>query len=290
MATSSRKSLLEESPMKTIASILLLLTISPQLNAKTETLPVYAFQNGVHFKSAEERVKVLKELGYDGIGSARVKDAVPLPQRLKLYDDSGLKLFSFYVGGKLGSKGHSYDKEIVQAIKELKGRDTILELYVQGNKKTNTDEQAVAFVREIADQAKESGLRIVLYPHAGFYVDTLGDAVRVARKCQRENVGVMFNLCHYLKVEPKTDLKTALTEAKPLLWQVSTCGAEKGGSSWGQLIQTLDRGSYDQAALFQMLHELGFKGNVGFQCYAIRGDSRDNLKRSIGAWNKLHSK
>jgi hypothetical protein len=103
-------------------------------------------------------------------------------------------------------------------------------------------------------------------------------------------VGVMFNLCHYLKVEPKTDLKTALTEAKPLLWQVSTCGAEKGGNSWGQLIQTLDRGSYDQAALFQMLHELGFKGNVGFQCYAIRGDSRDNLKRSIGAWNKLHSK
>ena len=114
--------------------------------------------------------------------------------------------------------------------------------------------------------------------------------MRVARKCKRDNVGVMFNLCHYLKVEPKTDLKTALTEAKPLLWQVSTCGAEKGGNSWGQLIQTLDRGSYDQAALFQMLRELGFKGNVGFQCYAIRGDSQDNLKRSIEAWNKLHSK
>jgi len=48
-------------------------------------------------------------------------------------------------------------------------------------------------------------------------------------------------------------------------------------------------GSYDQAALFKLLRELGFKGNVGFQCYAIRGDSRDNLKRSIGAWNKLHS-
>ena len=275
---------------KSIASVFLLLAGLTHLAAKTEIWPVYAFQNGVHFKSAQERVKVLKELGYDGIGSARVKDALLLPQRLKLYDKAGLKLFSFYVGGKLVPKGHSYDKEISQAIKDLKGRDTILELYVQGNKKTNTDEQAVAFVREIADQAKESGLRIVLYPHAGFYVDTLGSAVRVARKCERENVGVMFNLCHYLKVEPKTDLKAALTEAKPLLWQISTCGAEKGGNSWRQLIQTLDRGSYDQAALFQMLRDLGFKGNVGFQCYAIRGDSRDNLKRSIGAWNKLHSK
>ncbi len=276
--------------MKTIASFFLLITSFVHLSAKTETWPVYAFQNGVHFKTAQERVKVLKELGYDGIGSARVRDALPLQQRLKLYDEAGLKLFSFYVGGRLGPKGHSYGKEISQAIKDLKGRDTILELFVQGSKKSNTDDQAVAFVREIADQAKGSGLRIVLYPHAGFYVDSLGDAVRVARKCERENVGVMFNLCHYLKVEPKTDLKAALTEAKPLLWQVSTCGAEKGGNSWGQLIQTLDRGSYDQAALFQMLRELGFQGNVGFQCYAIRGDSRDNLKRSIGAWDKLSLK
>ena len=277
--------------MKTIASLLLLLAGFAHLSAKTESWPVYAFQNGVHFKTVKERIKVLKELGYDGIGSAKLSQSdLPLPQRLKLYDEAGLKLFSFYVGGKLGTKGHSYGKEISQAIKDLKGRDTILELFVHGSKKANTDEQAVAFVREIADQAKESGLRIVLYPHAGNYVDTLGDAVRVARKCKRDNVGVMFNLCHYLKVEPKTDLKAALTEAKPLLWQVSTCGAKKGGNSWGQLIQTLDRGDYDQKALFQMLRELGFKGNVGFQCYAIRGDSRENLKRSIGAWNKLHSK
>ena len=277
--------------MKTIASLFLLLVSLTHLSAKPDTWPVYAFQNGVHFKTTEERVKVLKELGYDGIGSAKLSQSnLPIPQRLKLYDDAGLKLFSFYVGGRLGPKGHSYGKEITQAIKDLKGRNTILELYVGGSKKTNTDEQAVAFVREIADQANDSGLRIVLYPHAGNYVDTLGSAVRVARKCERENVGVMFNLCHYLKVEPKTDLKAALTEAKPLLWQVSTCGAQKGGNSWGQLIQTLDRGSYDQKALFQMLRELGFKGNVGFQCYAIRGDSRENLKRSIGAWNQLHSK
>ena len=277
--------------MKTIASFLLLLATFTHVAAKSDTWPVFAFQNGVHFKTSAERVKVLKELGYDGIGSAKLSQSnLPLPQRLKLYDESGLKLFSFYVGGRLGTKGHSYGKEISQAIKDLKGRDTILELFVQGSKKANTDEQAVAFVREIADQAKESGLRIVLYPHAGFYVDTLGDAVRVARKCERENVGVMFNLCHYLKVEPKTDLKAALTEAMPLLWQVSTSGAKKGGNSWGQLIQTLDRGDYDQKALFQMLRELGFKGNVGFQCYAIRGDSRDNLKRSIGAWEKLRLK
>ena len=277
--------------MKSIPLIpLLAILISTNLLSKTKAWQVFAFQNGVHFKTTSERVKVLKELGYDGIGSAKLTQSdLPLLERLKHYEDAGLQLFSFYVGGRLGKNGYSYAKEISEAIAQLKGRDTILELYIQGSKKNHTDEHAVAFIQEIADQAKDSGLRVVLYPHAGFYVDTIGDAVRVARKCKRDNVGVMFNLCHYLKVEPKTDLKAALTEAKPLLWQVSTSGAEIGGNNWGQLIQTLDRGTFDQNNLFQILGELGFSGNVGFQCYAIRGDSRENLKRSIEAWNKIQT-
>ena len=68
--------------------------------------PVYAFQNGVHFKTVKERVQVLKELGYDGIGSAKLTQSnIPLPQRLKRYDEAGIKLCSFYIGGKLTKEG-----------------------------------------------------------------------------------------------------------------------------------------------------------------------------------------
>jgi hypothetical protein len=97
----------------------------------------------------------------------------------------------------------------------------------------------------------------------------------------------MFNLCHFLKVEPGSDLRKAITDAAPLLWQVSINGADKEGTSWGQLIQTLDQGDFDHRALLQMLDQIDFQGNIGFQCYAIRGDSRQNLKRSIDAWKKL---
>ena len=263
-------------------------TFFQSFGAPAQSLSVYAFQNGVHFKTVKERVQVLKKLGYDGIGSAKLSHSnLSLPDRLKAYEKAGLKIFSFYIGGKLSSEGHTYQSEIPEAIKQLKGHDTVLELYLQGSKKSNTDEQAIAFVQEIADLAEKSGLRVVLYPHAGFYIDTLSDAIRVARKCRRNNVGVMFNLCHYLKVEPKNDLKATLLEAKDLLWQVSTSGAEIGGTNWGQLIQTLDRGDFDQKTLFQILNEIGFSGNVGFQCYAIRGNSRENLKRSMDAWKKL---
>ena len=152
------------------------------LLAADKPWPVFAFQNGVHFSKVQQRIAVLKELGYDGIGSANLNADLPLPQRLKAYDDAGLKLFSFYVGGRLSGNGtgHSYSPAITQALPHLKGRDTFLELYVQGNKRSNTDEQAVAFVQEIADQARAHGVKIVLYPHTGFYIDRLSDAVRIA--------------------------------------------------------------------------------------------------------------
>ena len=59
-------------------------------------------------------------------------------------------------------------------------------------------------------------------------------AVRIARKAKRDNVGVMFNLCHFLRVEPKTDLAATLKNAAPFLWRVSTSGAEIGGAFGGE--------------------------------------------------------
>ena len=52
-------------------------------------------------------------------------------------------------------------------------------------------------------------------------------------------------------------------------------------------LRYVDRGNYDQAALRAQLRAVGFQGPVGFQCYAIRGDSKTNLQRSINAWKKL---
>ena len=78
------------------------------LLAADKPWPVFAFQNGVHFGKVEQRIAVLKELGYDGIGSANLSSNLPLHARLRAYDKAGLKLYSFYVGGRLGTNGHSY--------------------------------------------------------------------------------------------------------------------------------------------------------------------------------------
>ena len=49
----------------------------------------------------------------------------------------------------------------------------------------------------------------------------------------------------------------------------------------------MDSGSFDIAAFLKTLHELGYKGPIGLQCYGIGGDAHDHLARSMAAWQKL---
>jgi sugar phosphate isomerase/epimerase len=247
-------------------------------------LSIYPFRNGLPRGSVEDGTKLVKKLGYDGVGSIH-GDFVK--EYLKACDQTGLKFFSTYVGGKVTAEGFTYDPKVSEAIVLLKGRDALVELFVQGGKDA-TDEQAVAFVKEIAAQAEKSGLRVVLYPHSGFYIDTVDDALRIAKASECDNVGVIFNLCHFLKVEPGADLRATLDKAKPLLWSASTCGADTNGTNWNTLIRPLDEGSFDQTVLLRHLGEIGFKGPVGLQCYGIKIDPKENLQRSMKAWKTIN--
>ena len=43
-------------------------------------------------------------------------------------------------------------------------------------------------------------------------MERIEDAVRVADKVDRPNVGVMFNLCHWLRVSKDRDYKSAVSQ------------------------------------------------------------------------------
>ena len=269
------------------ALILLFCFMVPTLVRGAENAPFapafYPFQNGMRFGSVDEGVHLIKELGYQGVGSVYPKD---LPKFKAACEKEGLKVLSIYAGGTVNADGYSYGQEVTAAIAMLKGTDVLVELNVQRGKDPN-DAQAVAFVKEIAGKAKESGLKVVLYPHAGFHIERVDHALRIARATGCDNVGVTFNLCHFLKVQPADDLRATLEAAKPLLWSISLCGADAGGKDWNTLIRPLDEGDFDKALLLGHLREIGFKGPVGLQCFNIRIDPKQNLARSMEAWKKL---
>jgi len=264
---------------------LMLITLCAADQGSSALPAIYPFQNSVRALSVEEGVALIKELGYPGIGSVYPQD---LAKYQAACSKAGLKVFSIYCSAKVHKNGWTFDPVIRDAIAQLKGTDAIVELNVQRGDDPQ-EGHAVTLVKRIAAEAKAAGLKVILYPHANDFIERVDDALRIAKASECDNVGVAFNLCHFLKVQPKDDLTETLSAVKDRLWSISICGADADGKDWRTLIRPLDEGTFDQARLQTLLKKHGYEGPIGLQCYALSMPPREHLTRSWAAWKKLHS-
>ena len=151
-------------------------------------------------------------------------------------------------------------------------------------------ESAVVALRELSDLVAKAGIRVGIYPHTGDWVATVPQAIGLAEAVDRDNCGVIFNLCHFLRNERPESLGKVLQQATPHLVAVTINGADLAGvddKDWKRLIMPLDRGNFELASLLQTLGQQGYKGPVGIMCYGLAGDAQEHLARSIKAWRKL---
>ena len=242
-------------------------------SAGTFAPPFYAFFNGMPKMSVEEEAVLLKELGYSGISQV-YGVGEPLNQRAAVYEKHGLKVLSNYVGA-------TENPIAAEQVKAL-ANGGMIELTVR-----KMSPEIVASIRQTAEMAAQQNTRVALYPHHGFTVATMPQAMDLVQKVNHPNLGIVFNLCHFLKNEQAADLERILKDAAPHLFAVTTCGADVDGENWGSLIQTLDKGTFSQKRLFAVLKEIGFQGPVGLQGYGIKGDKRTNLESSMKAWKAV---
>lgn len=238
---------------------------------------------------------MLGEIGYAGLGGSGY-NVKPMRQALAA---RGLKLFNVYLTLKLDPTHSALTPPMKQLIADLAGSGAALWIAVDKvsnggaplpPSSTEGDAVAVEKLRELADFAGPHGVRIALYPHTWFWLERTSDAVRLANRLNHPDVGVTFNLCHWLKVEGEDNAEATLRTALPRLFFVSINGADGADTQkleWKQLIQTLDQGSYKVGALLQTLRRLGYTGPIGLQAYGIGGEPRDNLTRSFQAWQRL---
>lgn len=236
------------------------------------------------------QVELVKELGYSGTDLIGVKG---LAEVLGEIDRQESRFFALYTGANIDPGATPWEEGLEEAMDMLTGRDAVLWMPLSSKlhkpSSPEGDEDAVALLRRLSQKATAKGLRIALYPHTGNWVERVEDAVRVAKKVGRPNVGVTFNLCHWLKVDGQ-DLPGRLALAEPFLFMVTVNGADGDGSEWKQLIQPLGDGSYDVAPMLKMLAEMDYEGPIGLQGYGIGGDVEENLKRSMAAWQSLVNK
>ncbi|MHC4621642.1 MAG: sugar phosphate isomerase/epimerase family protein [Planctomycetota bacterium] len=257
------------------------------------TNPFFAMDTGTDRKnlSAAEQAQMLKDLGFAGIGYSGIDG---IQEMLGELEKRNLKMFNTYLGISIDPDSRKYDPRLKDAIAQLKGKDVLLWLNVTSRQFESSSQQgdphAVDVIREVADMAEQSDLKVALYPHTSSWVETVEDAVRMAKKVNRKNVGATFNLCHWLKVEGSQNMKPLMQAAMPHLFVVTINGADSGNTKemlWNRLIQPLDTGSFDTYQFVRTLKQLGYNGPIGLQHYGIKGDARENLKRSMNAWRQF---
>ena len=241
--------------------------------------PFFAFDNGLGKKSPAEQAALLKQLGYDGIGYTGTEN---FAARKKAFDAQGLKIFNLYVQCFVDNP-NPYEAGLKEAIPNLKGTGVDLWLTLSG--KAPDDTAAVRVVQEIADLAAASGVRIIIYPHKGFFVQTAEEALRIVKQVNRPNVGLTINLCHELAAGNADRMDEVVKACAPHLMYVSINGADRKGG-WAQLIRPLGEGNFDVPGFLKSLGSVGYKDPVGLQCYSVPGAPEEHLKRSIAKWKE----
>ena len=255
--------------------------------------PFFAMDTGTANGFTPAKIAMLADVGYTGTDFSALgffeRSVDQLPEVLAAVDTHGLALYGVYLDVFIDAEACPPD--VRKAIDTLRGRgETVIWAALRSKDhepgSTTGDTAAVATVRGVADLAAAAGLRVALYPHTDFYAERVADNVRLAERVDRNNVGVTWNLCHWLKVEGGRDFEKTADLVLPHLVRVTINGADTPapGMAWDRLIQPLDSGSYDVYAFVKKLRERGYAGPIGLQGYGIGGDHREILGRSLAAW------
>lgn len=276
---------------RSLLIVLALATVTPAGAAN----PFFAMDN-IARGGPEVAPAMLRELGFDGFGG-RVPDEVMYPAITAV----GLKFFNGYHVIDFSPAQPAPNEKLRAWIVAMRGRDVSLWLAINKvaapDGKTyppsarEADDFVLTQLRAIADFGAANGVKVALYPHAGMWLARVEYAMRMADRLDRADVGVTFNLCHWLKVEGAArDPVPVLRAALPRLRFVTISGADTGDTramGWDRLIQPLDAGTYDLAGFVKQLRSVGYTGPVGFQGYNIKLEPREALARSMAAWKKF---
>lgn len=260
-----------------------------------ETPPFFAMDTAAKLPPAD-CAEVLADLGYAGLGGT--------PSTAKAYAAAlgarKLVLFNGYHVTNFSHAQTAMSADLKKAVDDLSSAGGSV-LWLGINKiafpagvkagPEYGDTIVVPQLKQLLAYAKPKGVKVSLYPHAGFWAAQFEVCLRVATKVDDPALGVTFNLCHWLKVEgSERDPSPLLKEALPRLDFITINGADTGDTQklgWDKLIQPLGRGSYDVGAFVAKARASGYRGPFGFQGYGIKMDSKELLKETMAGWQKM---
>jgi len=255
----------------------------------------YCFNNGVRTLpnapvDFDAQAELIKKIGFDGLSGHISEDYF---ERRASLDKVGIDMPEIYWGMNLTDEGEiTYNEEIKEIIKDSKDRDLLVAIFLNAEKymtnKNEGDELFAKGIQELADFAAPFKVKVAIYPHVNNYCEKSTHSIKLAKMINRDNVGVIFNTCHLLKVEGEEGWEEKAMTALPYLFMVSINGADSGDTKemgWDRLIQPLGEGTFDTYKLVKLLKDNGYNGKFGLQCYNIKQDCEVALSKSMNTWN-----
>lgn len=263
--------------------------------------PFFVFNNGISdtaaYKTPQKQAQLAAQMGFDGVEKNRLDN---FDTFYEVLSTNNLKLYTIYAEVNLDDEKAPYDRQLEDVFKKIQGTEAMPWLYVTSKKykPSSADQDAIAvpILQEIADIAKKYKIKVALYPHTWFWLETVEDAIRVAEKVNRPNLGMAFNLPHFLATQyyggenPNKNLQIWAQKARPYVFALSINGADyppasaDPGKVWESFIKPLGEGNYDTYAFLKTFWDMGFTGPVGLQCYNIKQEKPLHLKKSVHTW------
>lgn len=275
----------------------LILICSNSLLAQKVKNEFFALHNIIRgdstYNTFEKQVELVKNAGFDGIEINQIESFDGMKTALDKYEFKGSY---FYIKLQLGEP---MDNRIEKAINLLKGTNTIIAPYILADNKRfkpnspEGDSEAIRLLQIISVWSKKAGLQVAIYPHFSFYVERTDHALQLAKKVNRKNVGLSFNLCHWLattSLTERTDLKRHLKEINPYLKMMTISGAydviSQKKSIFDDYILPLGTGNFDTYDLLKyMVKTIKYKNPIGVQCYNIKGNKPQLITHTMTVWN-----
>lgn len=251
------------------------------------------------YTTYDQQVALIKRIGYDGVEINQLEAYHGMREALKKHN---LKGSYFYV--RIDADATELDSNLMQVVQELKGSGTIIAPYIRAKAAVHkpsthgADATLVRQMTELGKLARQSGLQVAIYPHYGFYVESLDHAEQIVKAVNLTNVGLSFNLCHWLATTPKAqreDWKARLKQLQSITKIVTICGANdvdtQDKNVWNDYILPLGQGSFDTYALVQyFVRDLKYRGPIGVQCWNIKANKPKLLYDTMETWKKFEGR
>jgi sugar phosphate isomerase/epimerase len=151
-----------------------------------------------------------------------------------------------------------------------------------GSSPSSAEDRACRLLDAALAAAAKSGVRLLLYPHTHYWLDSVRAAVRLCRRFDGR-LGLVFSAFHWYAAD-REDLPGVLAAAAPFVRAVNTSGSrDVSGQYFPATIEPIGDGEFDNFTFLGLLREIGYDGLLGVQGYGIGGDAYVHFRRSRDA-------